>query len=58
MARDRVAGGQVALPAVEHELHDGHRRDRGLVVRIEHAQQGVGDLGEVVVQLVRVRALR
>ena len=33
------------------ELEDAHRRDRGEVVRIEHREQRLGQLGEIVVEL-------
>ena len=50
--RNREAVGQLRAARVELELHDGHRRDRRQVVRIEHAEQRVGQLGELVVELV------
>src|SRR5262249_10236226 len=40
------------LLATQEELDDRHRRQGPLEVRVEHAQQGVGDLRELVVELV------
>src|SRR5262249_51091806 len=37
---------------VQVELDDAHGRRRRQVVRVEHAEQGVGQLGELVVELV------
>src|SRR5262249_51221117 len=40
------------LLGVQLELNNRHRRDRRLVMRVEHAQKGLRDLGELVVDLV------
>ena len=37
---------------IQLELHDRHRRNRRQIVRIEHAQERVRQLGEFVVDLV------
>ena len=37
---------------IEIEFDDRHRRHRGQIVRIEHAEQGFGQLGKFVVELV------
>ena len=52
IGRQLVAGGELSLAAVEHELHHRHARNRTLVVRVQHAQHRIRDLGEVVFQLV------
>ena len=49
---DREALGRSRPDCVELELHDRHRRDRRQVMRVEHAQQGGRQLGELVVDLV------
>ena len=49
---DRIARGQFALAAIQDELRHGHRRHGALIVRIEHAQHGLGDFGKIVVEFV------
>jgi hypothetical protein len=46
--RQPVRGGQVGGAV---EARDRHRRDRRQVVRVQDADQGIGQLGEVIVQL-------
>ena len=52
LAIDQESLGELGPRGIELELDDRHRRHGGQVVGVEHAQQGVGELGELVVQLV------
>ena len=47
-----ISVAQFPLGPVQHELDDGHGRNRRQVVRIEDAEHRVGEFGEVVVELV------
>ena len=52
MPLDGIAVCQRRLAAVQLEFHNSHRRQRGLIMRVEHAEEGVGHLGEIVIELV------
>src|SRR5262249_54753960 len=49
---DQEAFRELSAGGVHLELHDGERGDRGEVVRVEDAEQRLGQLGGLVVELV------